>query len=241
MEIISTRLPGEALAELGKSPAAALVVNIQNTQAMTEKYGLLGELPYNAPLVTCWLPGKEEAARKLGVVDYVIKPVTREYLIAAMSKLGDEVKTILIVDDQAEAIQLMARMLSAEGRSYKILRAMNGMEALDIMRTRKPDAVLLDLIMPDMDGYQVLQEKEKDPALSKIAVIVVSSLDPGGGAIVANSLTVSRSNGISALELTGCIQAVSQILSPFSRQVNFSADSVGSAKPDPEQKGILPG
>jgi len=74
--------------------------------------------------------------------------------------------------------------------------------------------VLLDLIMPGMDGFQVLQEKSQDPAIRDIPVVVVSSRDPSGEPIVSDVLTVTRSGGLSVRDLLACIQAVSEALSP---------------------------
>jgi len=79
--------------------------------------------------------------------------------------------------------------------------------------------VLLDLIMPGMDGFQVLQEKSQDPAIRDIPVVVVSSRDPSGEPVVRMStssdvLTVTRSGGLSVRDLLACIQAVSEALSP---------------------------
>jgi CheY-like chemotaxis protein len=71
------------------------------------------DLPYAMPAFTCWVPGADEAARHLGVVDYLVKPVAQEKLMATLSGLGDDVKRILLVDDNPEVLQLFARMLSS--------------------------------------------------------------------------------------------------------------------------------
>jgi hypothetical protein len=60
----------------------------------------------------------------------------------------------------------------------------------------------------------VLQEKGQDPAIRDIPVIVITSKDPSGEPIVSDGLTVTRSGGLSVRDLLGCIQAVSEVLSP---------------------------
>ena len=85
------------------------------------------------------------------------------------------------------------------------------------MRRRHPDAVLLDLAMPDMNGFEVLEEKGRDPQIRDIPVVVISALDPQGEAIVSSTLTVSRSGGLSVRDLLTCIQALSEILAPSAR------------------------
>jgi len=104
---------------------------------------------------------------------------------------------------------------------------MNGPQALGLMRTRQPDVVLLDLVMPEMDGFQVLREKEKDPTIRQIPVLVVSSLDPMRGMAVSNLLSVSRRNGLTPRELTACIQAISSILT----QGALSSDLISPETP----------
>jgi CheY-like chemotaxis protein len=92
---------------------------------------------------------------------------------------------------------------------------MGGQRALDLMRERQPDAVFLDLIMPGMDGFQVLQEKNLDPAIRDIPVVVVSSRDPSGDLVASDSLTVTCRGGISMRDLAACVQVISENLSPM--------------------------
>jgi len=222
-----------AVVELNRSPAQALIVNAPLGGGGPVPLGQLANLPYGTPAVACWVPGEDEAARRLGVVRYLTKPVTRQELLSALEDLGEDVAndadggdetytpcarqhpTVLLVDDQPEALQLFARMLSSAERGYRVIRAESGPRALSLLRQQRPDVVLLDLIMPGMDGFQVLQEKGQDPAIRDIPVIVVTSKDPSGEPIVSDGLTVTRSGGLSVRDLLGCIQAVSEVLSPL--------------------------
>ena len=79
----------------------------------------------------------------------------------------DQIKrmSVLLVDDDPEVLRLFARMLSSSERGYRLMQATSGERALDLMRERQPDVVLLDLIMPRMDGFQILQAKSQDPAI----------------------------------------------------------------------------
>jgi len=173
----------------------------------------LSDLPYGTPTVTCWVPGEDEAARRLGLVRYLMKPVTRETLLHTLRELGEDVEAVLIVDDEPEVLQLFSRMLSSAEREYDVLLAKSGQRALDLLRHRQPDVMLLDLIMPGMDGFQVLREKNRDPSICDIPVVVISSRDPGGP-IVSDTLTVTRSGGLSVCDLLSCVQTVSEVLSP---------------------------
>lgn len=87
-------------------------------------------------------------------------------------------KRILVVDDQPINRKILFRFLS---NAYTVLEAENGRQALDILNTQGEtlSAVLLDLVMPDLDGYDVLKTMQRDPTLSAIPVIVVSQSDKG--------------------------------------------------------------
>ena len=202
----------EAMRVLGRSPAQALVVNRSPFQELPA--GALSDLPFGVPAVTCWIPGESEAARQLGAVRYLVKPVTAEKLLASLRELGDGVCQVLLVDDEPDELHLFARMLGSGERGYRVLQVTNGQRALSMLRDRRPDVMLLDLVMPGMDGFQVLEEKRQDPAIRDIPVIVVSSRDPAGEPLVGNTLTVTHGHGLTVRNLVDCIQAIGAILSP---------------------------
>jgi CheY-like chemotaxis protein len=177
-------------------------------------------LPYGIPAVKVWVPGKDYAARQLGVVRYMVRPVTHQALLSAIEEVGAEVQTVLLVDDQAEVLQLFARMLSSASRRYRILQAMDGQRALSLLRERKPDLVLLDMVMPGMDGLQLLEQKGGDPSIRDIPVIVVSSKDPNADPVASDTLTVVHGGGMLMGDLIACIQAVSQVLAPGARSAD---------------------
>ena len=82
-------------------------------------------------------------------------------------------KKILIVEDEEIVLDLLQKKLSQEG--YEVSVARDGEEGLKKMREIKPDLVLLDIIMPKMGGFEVMEEMQKDSGLRKIPVIVVSN------------------------------------------------------------------
>jgi len=202
-----------AMTELARSPAQALVINTPSLDDVSLRTEQLSDLPYDTPTIICWVPGEDEAARRLRVVRYLVKPVTREALLTALAEAG-EVRKVLVVDDNPEALQLFARMLSSAGRGYQVLRATSGEQALDMLRQRRPDVMLLDLIMPGLDGFQVLREKSLDQTIRDIPVIIISATDPIGEPIVSSMLSVLHKSGLSVRNLLACIRAVSEILAP---------------------------
>jgi len=85
-----------------------------------------------------------------------------------------EQATIMIVDDTPENLELLAEMLHAQG--YRVMQFPSGALALRAAKKNPPDLILLDIMMPDMDGYQVCRALKADKALKKIPVIFISAL-----------------------------------------------------------------
>ncbi len=84
-----------------------------------------------------------------------------------------EKKRILCIEDDQEMIDLIRLILGRRG--YNIIGATSGLDGLEIMRQAPPDLVLLDLMMPDMDGWDVYQQMKADPSLQQVPVIVVTA------------------------------------------------------------------
>jgi signal transduction histidine kinase/CheY-like chemotaxis protein len=201
----------EALAELSRVPAQALVVNDLSVPEALLRLASTG-LPEGTPTIICSVSGTTEAAGALGVADYLVKPITRERLLTALNRLPIAGQTVLVVDDDLEVQLLLRRMLASSGRGYRVLRAEDGREALGILRQERPDAILLDLVMPGMDGFRFLAARSEEPDLRDIPVIAISARDPVGQQIVSPALAVTRSGGLSAPQILDCIGALSKIV-----------------------------
>lgn len=216
VEVVGVRNLDNAIVELKHSPAQALILNLPPHQYSLSQ-SRLTELPFGTPVISCWVPGKVEAAKELGVVDYLVKPVSREQLFAALDKTGREINRVLVVDDEPEILQFFARMLLMTWPQCQILQALNGRRALQLLHSHKPDIILLDLIMPGMDGFQMLHEKSLDESIRDIPAIIITSKTPSGETIISDALTITRGNGLSLNELLTSIQNVSKILVPSTR------------------------
>lgn len=96
---------------------------------------------------------------------------------------------ILVVDDHAATREPLAKLLRYQG--YETAVASNGAEALEAMRQRRPDLVLLDLLMPQMDGLTFLDEASREPHGAEVPVIVVT-----GGMSVAQVRRAGRMPGV---------------------------------------------
>jgi DNA-binding response OmpR family regulator len=82
---------------------------------------------------------------------------------------------VLVVDDESDFIELVKYNL--EGQGFDVLTAIDGMEALNIARRELPDVVLVDLMLPDLDGFSVCEILRSQPSTSRVPIIVVSALD----------------------------------------------------------------
>lgn len=89
-------------------------------------------------------------------------------------------KKIMIVDDEESLIELVTAVLEQEG--YEVIAAMNGEEALEKLKTVKPDLILLDMMMPGMSGREVCERIRKDPKTKdlKVAFITVAKFSETG-------------------------------------------------------------
>lgn len=129
------------------------------------------------PVVMLTVSEDRATGTALGASGYLTKPVEKNILCAELEKLGRarNVKQILIVDD--DPIAREQTQSSLEHRGYLVTPAASGEEALRLARDYPPDAVLLDLMMPGMDGFEVLERLRKDPLLYDLPVIVLSAKD----------------------------------------------------------------
>jgi CheY-like chemotaxis protein len=123
------------------------------------------------------MSGDAEKALQAGCVDYLTKPVDEDLLTQKLKEYlrspMDQKPKVLIVDDEPFNVDYLEQQL--EDSNYQLVTASNGREALDKMQSDQPDLVLLDLMMPVLDGFEVLTQMKSDPLLRDIVVIIVSA------------------------------------------------------------------
>jgi threonine synthase len=101
-------------------------------------------------------------------------PKVQEGLGGAIQNLDEQVTTIVIVDDNANDRRLIRRLLQSYKR-YRVYEAQNGADGIKVIKDRKPDLVITDLTMPEVDGFSLLETLKADPDTAKIPVMVVSA------------------------------------------------------------------
>jgi len=87
---------------------------------------------------------------------------------------GKSAGVVLVVDDQPENVQLMADVLATAG--YTTLAANGGPEALRLLETQRPQAILLDMLMPEMDGFELIRRIRGNPATADIPIMVITAM-----------------------------------------------------------------
>jgi len=211
LEVASVTSLETALGEVNRVPAQALLVNDVSVSKALERIVSSETLPSDTPTIICSIPGKQEAASGLGVAERLVKPISREALLGTLERIGIETGTVLIVDDDPDALHLFGRMLASSGRGYRVLLARDGREALNILGEHRPDVILLDLIMPIMNGFQFLDQKSQDATLRDIPVIVTSARDPMGQPIVSSAMAITKGGGLSTHQLLAAVEAISKV------------------------------
>jgi CheY-like chemotaxis protein len=131
----------------------------------------------DTPVIVLSIVDKSETGYHLGASDYLVKPFDRESILAALCHVGaccpPDTTRLLVVDDDLLVHDLVVQLL--EGEAYDVQTASDGREALAAISRRRPDVILLDLLMPQMDGFGVLEEMRQDPQLRDIPVIVFTA------------------------------------------------------------------
>jgi CheY-like chemotaxis protein len=206
-DVIQIGSPEEIASLVEQHRPVALIVNAQETDPANWR------VPSDLPIIHTTLTGNLHAAQALGVQNYLIKPILRESLIEAIAGLGTAVRDVLIVDDDPELVELIARMLQSAGGAYRPIKTFGGADALVRLREEKVDLVLLDLFMPGVDGMRVLQEMKRDPGLAEIPVIIVSAQQPE----IADTerglfVRLERAERGSITETLNCLQALIETL-----------------------------
>jgi signal transduction histidine kinase/CheY-like chemotaxis protein len=150
----------------------------------------------NIPVVVISVAGPSAIGMALGAVDYFVKPLSRPALLTWLTRHGlipattDRTLDILAIDDDPHSLEIIDASLTAEG--IRVLRAGNGAEGLALARGHRPGLIICDLLMPGMDGFDVITALHGDPATSGIPVVVLT----------ARSLTAADKARLSAKIIT---------------------------------------
>lgn len=153
-------------------------------------------------LVLTVIDGRQRATA-MGADEFCLKPVERSWLLEKLRAFSGRgpVERILLVDDDEVARYLLKSLLAAEGY-HEVSEAADGQRGLTLAREARPQAIFLDLVMPDMTGFEVLDRLKADARTRDIPVIIHSSkaLDEGERARLASSAAAILSKGAPSRE-----------------------------------------
>jgi len=116
------------------------------------------------------------ASRNKRLTSERVGAIKEEGVLTRVEQLDDRVKSIAIIEDSPDASRLLRRILQAQGE-YIIAEASDGVTGLNLIRESQPNLVILDLMMPGIDGFTLLDKMRADPELSDIPVIVITARD----------------------------------------------------------------
>jgi signal transduction histidine kinase/CheY-like chemotaxis protein len=176
------RTGNEALAKARELQPAAITLDIILPEI--DGWEVITRLKSDAstsgiPVVVVSVVDNPELGLALGAIDYFVKPVESKELIERLNRFNfkernaDGEVRVLVVDDEPANRTWLARALEPAG--FTVLPASGGREAIDIAKTMKPDLVLLDLMMPEVTGFDVVEALRADPSTRETPIMVVTA------------------------------------------------------------------
>jgi GAF domain-containing protein/DNA-binding response OmpR family regulator len=149
------------------------------------------------PIIVVSLGDDEARAAEAGAFTFIRRPFTPETLVKAAQDAERDSRTerILIIDDQPDSVRILQDILDEQGR-YRIFAAHSGMDGIALVARRRPDLVIVDLRMPEMDGFDVIRELRGNPETARIPILVVTgdSLTPKEQDTLMNYRVIAKTN-----------------------------------------------
>ena len=169
-EVIVVEKAAELAAQAGMRHPLAVLYNVQPGQ-QADAAACVG---VTAPIIECSLPSQAWMATTLGAVAALTKPINFQKLYDEIAGLGP-VHNVLVIDDNPGVCQLVERSLAVNNGRYAIQIAYEGRTGLNAMQQQRPDLVILDLMMPEMDGFAVMAAMQANAELASVPVILLTA------------------------------------------------------------------
>ena len=203
---------GEAIAQVRLCPAQALVVSAPQVEALLPLVRRARQDLPDTPVLGCVMPPRGAHTLAAGAAGFLLKPVTRADLSRALASMNRPVRDVLVVDDDVEASDLIARLVRANDPSIRVRTASSAAQALAELRRQPPEVVMMDIVMPDEDGWEALAEIQRDPQLKEIPVLIISAQDPQDQPWASEALLATVGGGIPISKVLRCLYEVSSLL-----------------------------
>ena len=178
------------------------------------------------PFMACPLPGENPLQQRLNVQGYLVKPVSRQSLWDALRPFGEEIDEVLVIDDDRDFVRLVQRLLDSPVRRYQVTGAYTAQEGLAILSRQQPDAVLLDLRLPDMPGLQLLERLRAHESWRSVPVVIVSAQDEAESLRMVNGAAAfTKASGLLPVEVVKWVQSVLDIAASAPQRSPLAARS----------------
>jgi CheY-like chemotaxis protein len=166
------------------------------------------------PVIFLTIVDNKALGFELGAADYLVKPLDEQEVLSSLARLsetgGMAFKRLLVVDDDPQVADMVHQML--EGQAYIVETAADGVAALETIERNRPDVILLDLMMPQLDGFGVIERLRQDPEGSEIPIIVLTAKSLSGEESIRLRLSVAQVIQKQGLDEKSLIQELEKAL-----------------------------
>ncbi|HPH97407.1 MAG TPA: ATP-binding protein [Anaerolineaceae bacterium] len=181
-------------------------------------------LDFPVPVISCPLPSAADIANSLGITFFLRKPLTIKTLREALKQAAPQAKSLLLIDEDPNALRLLERMTQGLG---KATRAYSAAEALDLIRDHCPDAILLDLGISEGSGLDLVRQIKQNPSVAHVPILALSDLDMDDP-IPDRPVAIYHPGGFTPAEMLNYVQGLLEVLPPA------KVDRGTSVPPSPE-------
>jgi CheY-like chemotaxis protein len=201
------------------------LVNTASANALWPTVDAIARSVPFVPVLGCAFPPSREHATAAGAVEYLVKPIDREVLARILDELPGPMQRVLVVDDDSDSRLLLGRMLTIWREDIQVVTAESGEQALKALEDGRIDAVLLDIIMPGMDGWQVLACMQ-ERGYGDVPVVIISAQDAREEPLASPLVMASVGQGIS----------VGKVLRYVAELIRVTYAPLGESAPDRERR-----
>jgi CheY-like chemotaxis protein len=180
-QVIPLTLPAQAVQVASQIQPFAITLDIMmpgcDGWTILEKLKLNPETRH-IPVIICSILEDQEKGFSLGAADYLVKPILEEDLVHAIHRLDSDatIRRVMVVDDDENDLRLVKKVLEQAGQ-YTIETALGGQQALLLLEKETPHAIILDLYMPGLDGFSLLETLRANPETRDTPVIIFTGGD----------------------------------------------------------------
>jgi len=133
----------------------------------------------NIPVIVVSITEDRQLGFSMGAVEWFVKPIERNGIVEALNNIcavyGKRDLTVLVVDDEPKTVELLTDRL--ESNDYKVLQAYGGRQGIDLAIEKLPDVIILDLMMPQVTGFEVVQRLREHPEARDIPILIHTAKD----------------------------------------------------------------